>query len=52
MTSKTEPAAPPAPPRQPSWPFLLERRDNRWYLNRARRRSRADAAADVGEAKW
>lgn len=36
----------------PNWPFLLYNLDNRWYLNKARRRSAAEVAADQGEARW
>ena len=36
----------------PNNPFLYVCEDNRWYLNRAKRRSKADEAQDVGEAKW
>lgn len=33
-------------------PFLYVCEDGRWYLNRAKRRSRADVAQDLGDAKW
>jgi hypothetical protein len=34
------------------WPFLWHVQDGRWYLNKAKRRSRADEVKDLGEAKW
>ena len=35
------------------WPFMLVRlADNRWYLNKAKKHSRADEAKDIGEATW
>jgi hypothetical protein len=37
---------------RPNWPFLYFSEDNRWYVNRAKRRSKAAEAADLGEAKW
>lgn len=37
---------------RPNWPFLYFNEDNRWYVNRAKRRSNAAQAADLGEAKW
>ena len=38
--------------RRANWPFLYTCEDGRWYLNRAKRRSRADEAQDLGDAKW
>lgn len=37
---------------RPHWPFLYFNEDGRWYFNRAKRRSKADMANDLGEAKW
>jgi hypothetical protein len=38
------------------WPFLLHVQDGRWYLNKAKRRTRAEElnqqANQLGEAKW
>lgn len=38
------------------WPFLLHVQDGRWYLNKAKRRTRAEEAEakvkELGEAKW
>lgn len=34
------------------WPFYYFQEDGRWYVNRAKKRSRADQAADIGEAQW
>jgi hypothetical protein len=34
------------------WPFLRHCEDGRWYLNKAKRRSRAAEVKDLGEAKW
>jgi hypothetical protein len=34
------------------WPFLLHVQDGRWYLNKAKRRTRADEVKDLGEARW
>lgn len=38
--------------KRPGWPFLYFNEDGRWYCNRAKRRSNADMAGDLGEAKW
>lgn len=38
--------------RRANWPFFLSREDGRWYVNRAKRRSKADEAQDLGDAKW
>lgn len=38
--------------RRPDWPFLYFNEDGRWYVNRAKRRSKAAEATDLGEAKW
>lgn len=32
------------------WPFLFSLRDNRWYVNKAKQRSKAEQAQDVGDA--
>ena len=38
------------------WPFLWHIQDGRWYVNKAKRRSRADEAEakvkELGEATW
>ena len=53
MCRKTEAPPAPRPAPRPGWPFMHVRlADNRWYLNKAKKRSRADEAKDIGEAKW
>ena len=37
---------------RPNWPFKHYRYDNRWYVNRAKRRNVAVEAQEVGEALW
>lgn len=36
----------------PNNPFLYTCEDGRWYVNRAKRRSKADEAQTLGDAKW
>jgi hypothetical protein len=34
------------------WPFFWHVQDGRWYVNKAKQRSRADEVKHLGEAKW
>lgn len=35
-----------------NWPFLLYKHDSRWCINPAPKLTPAEAAADLGDARW